>query len=58
MDIAIIFNTITHEAPALLEKLYQLTASRLATGILKQEELKLSVGGRYYRHINFQKLGI
>lgn len=58
IDIAIIFKTIKENVPLFLEELYSLASHRLRAGILDKEELKVAVGNRYYRHINFSKLQI
>lgn len=56
LDVVIIFDIVKNNLPEFLNLLYQLTVVRLNQGILDKEELSLSVGSRYYRHIDFKRL--
>jgi len=55
LDIVIIFNVVKDKLPDFLKAVYALTVTRLDEGILSTEELKLAVGSRYYRHIDFER---
>ena len=56
LDIVIIFDVVKNKLPDFLNAIYRLLLKRLDEEILSIEELKLAVGSRYYRHVDFQKL--
>lgn len=55
LDIVVIFDVIKNKLPDFLNALYALTTKRLQEGILSVEELNLTVGSRYYLHIDFKR---
>jgi uncharacterized protein with HEPN domain len=56
LNVLMVFRTIRNAVPQLTERLYYITRTRLSDGTLDGEELRVSQGSPYYRHIQFSKL--
>lgn len=58
LDIFIVFNIIKKELPKLQNLFEEIIITELLNENFLEEEYKVCIGNRYYRHVNFEKINL